>query len=411
LRSKFILSISIITIILFFAILACNKPVPLLTPDLNLMVAQTKTALSIELILNNITTTFQASVIPDSTPSPSLQPTLNNPIMTQTSITPTTPECTDIAKFISETIPDGTILSSGSTFIKTWTIQNVGTCTWTPDYSLVFIRGEQMGGTNPSPVGQIVQPNSQIQLFLPLTAPEFSGDYQGLWKLRNTFGQEFGLGISTEVSFWVKITTIPGSNNGIGAANIGEPYWKDTFDTKSNTFYLGEDTDIGFKIIDGELIMTAFQPTGDQWRVANVGYLDNFYIEAKFRTRSKCSGKDSYGLIIRALDKPDSIINSGYVFGFSCEGRNRIYRMDNGNYLGIQNWTNNSSIIPGSNQENTIGIKAEGGYFQLFVNGTKSNEFTDNTYLTGMFGLMIRSDSTENLQIGLKEIAYWIIND
>jgi len=53
----------------------------------------------------------------------------------------------DRAQFISDvTVPDGTTFAPGAAFNKTWRLKNVGTCTWTTSYSLVFDSGEKMGG-------------------------------------------------------------------------------------------------------------------------------------------------------------------------------------------------------------------------------------------------------------------------
>src|SRR5512134_797366 len=56
--------------------------------------------------------------------------------------------CTDRAQFVADvTIPDGTRFSPGTTFTKTWRLRNIGTCTWTTAYTMVFDSGTQMGST------------------------------------------------------------------------------------------------------------------------------------------------------------------------------------------------------------------------------------------------------------------------
>jgi hypothetical protein len=406
-RTKLLNTIFSPIVMLILTILACNKPQASPSPDVAMVVAQTQTAIAVQKFLSTLTTTSQPMNTPSVSKAPSTQHPATSPAPTATIPVPQT--CTDKAKFIDETIPDGSVFKPGESFVKTWTLVNSGTCTWTPDYGLVFFNGEQMDGTSPSPIGQAIPPNEKIQLFLPLTAPMNLGEYQGFWKLRNTHGQDFGLGENADIAFWVKIITLPVSDDNGGVSNLGQPTWNDSFDKSSNTFYLGKDSDISFNIEGGKLVMTAFEPAGDQWRVAELGSLDNFYLEAKFKIGSKCSGKDSYGLIIRAPDRKDGVIDTGFVFGFSCEGNYRVYRMDNGNYNGIQNWTGSTNIKSGPSQDNTMGIMAKVDTYQLFANGTKIFEFSDATYLQGLFGLMIRSEVTEDLQVSVKDIAYWIL--
>src|SRR5512143_426233 len=54
----------------------------------------------------------------------------------------------DWAQFVADvTIPDGTQIQPGATFTKTWRLKNIGYCTWTTAYSMVYDSGTQMGNT------------------------------------------------------------------------------------------------------------------------------------------------------------------------------------------------------------------------------------------------------------------------
>jgi hypothetical protein len=414
--------------VFLFAILAtssCNLPQKsAATPNLAIIVAQTQTALAVNQFL---TATAPASNISPSSAllTPSSQGFLTTTAeVTSSSIpidtaspTNTAPRaqsnCTNAAKFVGETIPDDSEFASGQEFIKTWTLRNNGTCTWTADYALVYVKGDQMNGTSPSPIGKSVSPGEIIQIYLPQKAPQEGGRFQGYWKLRSNTGQEFGLGQGADVAFWVKIKVIPSSNGGTvsapfgGPQNLGAPSWTVTFDQKSSPWYLGEGSGIDYRIEDGMLQITADKPTGDQWRVAQPGFLDDFYLQAKFKFGPVCSGTDGYGLIVRAPDKPNGVINSGYIFSLSCDGRYRIYRMDDGNYNGIQNWTISPAILSGANQTNILGISAKGADFQLYVNGILITQINDSTYSGGLYGLMVRSESTNDLQVYVDDVAGW----
>jgi hypothetical protein len=419
--------IGIVTTMLL-AILACNTPQISPSNDLGSVVFQTQTALAISQLVNPTTPLPQVSTsVITQSPPPLAESTPNSPVIVTTApaINPTVPpiintattapECTDMAKFEAETVPDNTAFAPGQEFIKVWTLRNVGTCIWNTEYALVSVKGEAMGGTSPAPIGQTVKPNNSIQIYLPQKAPDSPGEHQGYWMLRSPSGRQFGLGSNADVPFWVKIQVVTGSantnNNGgiTGPQNLGAPSWTEAFDDKRSPWYLGADSDISFDIDNGALVMTAFQPIGDQWRVAQSSYLDDFYLQANFKTGSVCAGKDGYGLIVRAPDKPSGNINSGYIFSFSCDGKYRIYRMDNGNFSSIVNWTSSPVIKAGPNQTNSMGIYAKSNNFQLYTNGALLTEFTDGTYLGGLFGLVIRSDVTNNFQVFVDEVAYWLI--
>lgn len=392
-------ALSAILLALLLAILACNRPQPATTPDIDLMVAQTQTAIAVGQLL-------APTASPPATEGVAPSPTVAAPTSPAATATQDA-TCTDLAKFVSETVPDNTEFAPGAQFMKTWVFQNVGTCTWTPEYKLVFEQGKQMGGTSPAPIGQTVLPNSTLQIFLPQTAPTEPGEHQGFWKLQNLRNQNFGLGSDGSKAFWVKIRVIPGAPTS-GNLNLGAPTRVFTFDSKSNTpFYLGEDSDIGFEVKEGELILTAFEPAGDLWRVAELGQFNNLVLEANFRTGSNCAGRDSYGMIVRAPSQPDGIIDSAYVFAFNCDGQYRIYRMDSGKYNGIINWTAHPSLLPGANKKNLMTIAANGDKLQLFANSTLVYEFSDTTYNRGLFGLLIGSGGTQNFQVAVEQISLW----
>jgi hypothetical protein len=127
-------------------------------------------------------------------------------------ISPTAPDCTNRAQFVSETIPDLTSFLPGTVFLKTWTLKNIGTCTWGRGYALVFDHGERMGGPESIPFTASVPPGAVNTFAVNLTAPSAGGDYQGFWMLQTPQGTTFGIEPDGTKSFWVKIavSTTPG---------------------------------------------------------------------------------------------------------------------------------------------------------------------------------------------------------
>ncbi|MCJ7623531.1 MAG: NBR1-Ig-like domain-containing protein, partial [Anaerolineaceae bacterium] len=112
----------------------------------------------------------------------------------------------DWARYIKDvTIPDGTALAPGETFIKTWRFENIGSCTWTSSYGLVNIGGAAMGAARYSPLSATAKPTETVDISVELTAPDTPGDYLGLWNLSNESGELFGIGDDAKGIFWVKI--------------------------------------------------------------------------------------------------------------------------------------------------------------------------------------------------------------
>lgn len=193
--------------ILAFVALACFPltilAMPLLrpaqpSPDDGLATVQAAVTQTVQALTQTAPTqTATPTAIPTNTPVP---PT-NTPVPTATAVT----YC-DWVMFIEDvTIPDGSKFAPGDTFTKTWRLKNRGTCTWTSDYMLVFVRGDQMGGTTAVRIPGNVPPGQTVDVSVTLTVPSGRGRFVGYWMLRNPSGALFGFGVSANQAFYVDI--------------------------------------------------------------------------------------------------------------------------------------------------------------------------------------------------------------
>jgi len=108
------------------------------------------------------------------------------------------------ASYVSETIPDGTIMQPGETFWKTWTIRNEGTCTWDGSYKFIYDSGELMGGLLEYQLTDLVPPGEQMDISIFLKAPSTNGNYRGNWKILSPWGGTFGVS-EYNTPLWVQI--------------------------------------------------------------------------------------------------------------------------------------------------------------------------------------------------------------
>ncbi len=95
------------------------------------------------------------------------------------------------------TIPDGTEIIIGSTFIKTWRIQNAGSCTWNSSYQLIFVDGNQMSA--PAAVqltAGSIAPGASVDVSVQLKAPDAAGEYKAYFRIKASDGTIFGVGNS-----------------------------------------------------------------------------------------------------------------------------------------------------------------------------------------------------------------------
>ncbi|MGB7538963.1 MAG: NBR1-Ig-like domain-containing protein [Anaerolineales bacterium] len=130
------------------------------------------------------------------------------------SVTPTALPC-NWAQFVADVnYPDDSELGISDHFTKTWRLKNIGSCTWTSGYALVFDHGDPMGApaTQQLTTGTVA-PGGTIDISVDLVTPASPGTYQGFFKLRASDSTIFGIGADANTAFWVKVQAVAGGMN------------------------------------------------------------------------------------------------------------------------------------------------------------------------------------------------------
>ncbi|HUH99226.1 MAG TPA: NBR1-Ig-like domain-containing protein [Anaerolineales bacterium] len=144
--------------------------------------------------------------------------------------TPFSASSCDRAQFVSDvSVPDGTTFTPNTSFTKTWRLQNVGTCTWTTAYNLIFVSGDRMSAPASVLLPQTVVPGQTVDVGVNLTAPPTGGEFRGYWELADPSGAVFGIGPNADKPFWVDIrvsgTATTSSAAYDFAANLCQAQW------------------------------------------------------------------------------------------------------------------------------------------------------------------------------------------
>ena len=225
----------LITLVLILLISSCNMPRGL-SPEQQTAIAQTVAAENQGPTDTTEPGSAPASDTPDpgapasDTPEPSDTPELDTPTPSDTPI-----PCNQ-ADFVKDVnVPDGKVFDPGEDFTKTWRLKNIGSCSWTSGYDIVFDGGDSMDG--PSSVqltSGTVDPGETVDVSVDLTAPDDPGTYQGNWKLRDSSDVIFGIDTAKGI-FWVKIKVVkPEETKKITWASRGQVYSDGTTGAPSN---------------------------------------------------------------------------------------------------------------------------------------------------------------------------------
>ena len=119
----------------------------------------------------------------------------------------------DAAEFVADvTIPDGTSFAPGSALVKTWRLKNIGACTWSTSYAIIFYTGDKMGAPSVVYLPTSVAPGAMVDVTVNMTAPSAPGHYRGYWMLRNASNVLIGVGPYGTWAFFIDIVVTTSSS-------------------------------------------------------------------------------------------------------------------------------------------------------------------------------------------------------
>jgi ABC-type amino acid transport substrate-binding protein len=176
------------------------------------------------------------------------------------------PVCVDGMKFVADVsygdnnLKNLPFVAPKQGFVKTWRLQNTGTCTWTPKYQLVYAYGNvtaaQMSG-QPVNLPTNVAPGQTLDLSVTLIAPYEPLTYQGFWQMENESGGRFGQTI------WVAITTLADQDNPVATGQPSGNYCAVSVASPKNSVPALSDFDTTWSVRN---------LSGYDWRTDSVDY-------------------------------------------------------------------------------------------------------------------------------------------
>lgn len=96
-------------------------------------------------------------------------------------------------------IPDNTIMAPGQDFIKTWLVQNTGSCPWGAGYVLAYAGYDDDMSGQFIAMTEVIQPGQEVEVSVQFTAPDQAGTYVSAWSMRNPAGAFFPLVVFVKI--------------------------------------------------------------------------------------------------------------------------------------------------------------------------------------------------------------------
>ena len=105
------------------------------------------------------------------------------------------------AELIDETIPDGTRFKVGDGFVKSWTVKNVGTCSWSKKFRWMLVEGDPLKGESDKRLSNVdIMPGESVRIDIEMAAPQITGHYHSVYKIFTEEGGEV-----TPNGFWIDV--------------------------------------------------------------------------------------------------------------------------------------------------------------------------------------------------------------
>lgn len=149
------------------------------------------------------TPTLEATATESATSTPEATATVGTQVVVVTDSTSgvpvqitATPVLCDSLTFDSNTvdinIPDGSQMTAGQEFVKTWKVRNNGSCVWGDGYGLIYAGYSDRMSGQPEPLPSVVQIGQEVEVSVSFKAPAKAGEYVSAWQMANDRGIPFG---------------------------------------------------------------------------------------------------------------------------------------------------------------------------------------------------------------------------
>ncbi len=199
-----LIAIALIGALLFTGCGAATPAEP--TPDVS--AARTSAAQTVVAEITLTAASFTSTPQPTATEPPVVETNTPFPIVTEAStllpgVTATQVLCDDMtfdSATVDVNIPDGTQMTAGQTFTKTWQIKNNGSCAWGAGYKLIYAGyADQMSG-QPQALSGVVAVGEEVQVSVEFKAPSKAGEYLSAWTMANAKGIPFGKALFVKIT-------------------------------------------------------------------------------------------------------------------------------------------------------------------------------------------------------------------
>ncbi|KAG9243258.1 putative next to BRCA1 gene 1 protein [Calycina marina] len=125
-----------------------------------------------------------------------------------------------VAHFVSDAIPDGTVLPPSSVFEQTWYLKNGGNAAWPAGCTVKFVGGDNMCAVDPEHPASVhelvsaaesttcyteVAPGQQAGFTVLMRTPARAGNFISYWRLTGPTGEKFGHRLWCDIN--VKLAT------------------------------------------------------------------------------------------------------------------------------------------------------------------------------------------------------------
>ena len=135
----------------------------------------------------------------------------------------------------------------------------------------------------------------------------------------------------------------------------------------------------------------------------NQPVVGDFYAQAMVDI-SLCSGKDQYGMVLRAASG-----SNYYRFTVNCSGQLRLERVLDGIAYPLSDWLSSGDAPSGAPAQCKLGVWAVGREMRVFLNDQYQFSLLDPVFSTGTLGFFIFASGQNPVTVSFSDLSVYSV--
>jgi len=187
---------------------------------------------------------------------------------------------------------------------------------------------------------------------------------------------------------------------------VGEMIYSDAFDQPAE-WETSSSAQASSMVTRNRLVLSISEPGAAPFSMLSLRgepVVGDFYAEASVDL-SLCSGKDEYGMLVRAGSNADF-----YRYVVNCSGQVRLERVRAGVSYPLLDWLTSGDAPTGAPAQVKLGVRAAGRELRVYLNDHYQFSQSDPVFSSGTIGFFILSSGKTPVTVSFSDLSVYSVS-